>query len=315
MAHNRNMVHFARFAGWCGDRKQMFYRRKILLGLLESLNRPVSRVDLQKYLFLVCRAQSQPSYHFIPYKYGCFSFQAEADKSALTKYQILRNIDKWELEGNRGFLQALTSEDRGAVRKVVDRFGKLHGRKLVKHVYQSFPYYAINSEIQHKFLDPREREQVEEMRPTPGPSRLFTIGYEGQAFEQYLNKLIGHSVHVLCDVRRNPVSMKFGFSKRQLQNACKGLGIKYLHMPQLGIESSKRKNLQSHQDYRVLFRDYVNTTLKQNHEALDAIFQLMRDYSRVALTCFEADSGQCHRGCVAHALKAKSNFDYQVEHL
>ena len=309
------MVHFARFADWGGNRNRMFYRRKILLGLLEGLDRPVSKVDLQKYLFLVCQSQAQPSYHFVPYKFGCYSFQAQADKSALTKYGILRNIEKWEIEGNTGFRQLLTSEDRGAVCKVVERFGKMHGRKLVRHVYQSFPYYAINSEIQHEILDARERKRVAEMRPRPGSSRLFTIGYEGQALEQYLNKLIGHSVRVLCDVRRNPVSMKFGFSKRLLQNACSGLGIRYLHMPQLGIESSKRKHLQSRQDYRVLFRDYVRTTLKDNHEALGEIVQLMRDYKRVALTCFEADAGQCHRACVAQALEARPSFNFVVAHL
>ena len=86
-------------------------------------------------------------------------------------------------------------------------------------------------------------------------------------------------------------------------------------MPQLGIESTKRKNLQSIQDYRVLFRDYARTTLRDNHEALDAIVQLMRDYKRVALTCFEADSEQCHRGCVAQALKTKPGFSYEVAHI
>ncbi len=34
--------------------------------------------------------------------------------------------------------------------------------------------------------------------------------------------------------------MKFGFSKSQLQAACLGVEIEFVHIPQLGIESDKR---------------------------------------------------------------------------
>lgn len=34
---------------------------------------------------------------------------------------------------------------------------------------------------------------------------------------------------------KNPISMKYGFSKSQLQNACEGVGISYNHFPDLGI--------------------------------------------------------------------------------
>lgn len=56
--------------------------------------------------------------------------------------------------------------------------------------------------------------------------------------EQYLNKLIENDVKVLCDVRRNPISMKFGFSKHQLIKACNGVGIEYKHIPEVGIDLS-----------------------------------------------------------------------------
>ena len=42
----------------------------------------MSRTDFQKYLFLL--SQEQPSYHFVPYRHGCFSFNAETDKRRLT---------------------------------------------------------------------------------------------------------------------------------------------------------------------------------------------------------------------------------------
>ena len=192
----------------------------------------------------------------------------------------------------------------------------MRGGDLVRHIYQTYPYYAINSDIRTEVLDPGEQEKVEASRPTGKPARLFTIGYEGQSLEQFLNKLIGQSVAVLCDVRRNPVSMKYGFSKRQLQHACDRIGIGYVHMPELGIDSQKRRHLKLAIRLRFpCFRDYVKTTLSENKDALDSIIRRVRDHGRVALTCFEADPDQCHRGCVASELRSRADFTYRVAHL
>ena len=137
-------------------------------------------------------------------------------------------------------------------------------------------------QVRTNVLNAEELEKVEALRPEANQPRLFTIGYEGQSLEQFLNKLIRQSVAVLCDVRRNPVSMKFGFSKRQLQHACDGTGLGYVHMPELGISSHRRKHLESPSDFQALFRDYVNTTLSENKEALDSIIRLVHDSGRVA---------------------------------
>lgn len=293
----------------------MFYRRKVLLALLEALGRSVPKVDLQKYLFLVCSAQEEPAYDFVPYKYGCFSFQADADKRTLTKYQLIKNQDWWSLGRRKRFLHLLHSEDRHAIQHVVHDFGDLHGRDLVRYVYRSHPYYAINSEIRDELLNEQDQARVASARPTATPARLFTIGYEGRSLEKYLNRLIAQSVNVLCDVRRNPVSMKYGFSKKQLQAAVDGLGMSYVHIPELGIESAKRRKLETQSDYDSLFNDYARTTLKSNSRALLKIRDLIREYGRVALTCFEADPNQCHRRCVAEALKRQPDFRHRVAHL
>lgn len=293
----------------------MFYRRKVLLGLLEALDRQVPKVDLQKYLFLVCQAQDIPSYHFVPYRFGCYSFQADADKRTLTKYGLVRDQEVWVLNKPKKFLHSLTQADQIAISGVVARFSELRGHDLVRHVYQTNPYFAINSEIRNKILTSREQEKVTAAQPKGGPARLLTIGYEGQSLEQYLNKLIAQAVSVLCDVRRNAVSRKYGFSKRQLQHACDGLGISYVHMPELGIDSHKRKQLRSPGDYDSLFREYVNTTLSDNNGALDSIVELVGGQERVALTCFEADADCCHRSHIASALQSRPGFSHRIAHL
>lgn len=61
---------------------------------------------------------------------------------------------------------------------------------------------------------------------------------------------------MLCDVRRNPWSRKYGFSKSTLSNACEGVGIRYEHLPELGIVSDARRNLETQADYDALFAHY-----------------------------------------------------------
>ena len=166
----------------------MYYRRKILLALLGALNREVTKTAFQKYLFLVSDEQEKPAYDFVPYRFGCFSFQADADKKTLTKYGYLKDQDNWELSRRQHFLHLLKGNDGEAIYRVLDRVGKLSNRNLIRYVYRKFPYYAINSEIHRDILNQHEQKQVDSARPAPHKSaRLFTIGYEGQSLERYLS--------------------------------------------------------------------------------------------------------------------------------
>ena len=88
-----------------------------------------------------------------------------------------------------------------------------------------------------------------------------------------------------------------------------------MHVPQLGIESDKRRDLRSQRDYDLLFDEYEKTTLKNNTEALDYVRNLIRTENRVALTCFEKDPKQCHRSRVAKALMSYKNKDYSLKQL
>ncbi len=293
----------------------MLYRKKVLLAFIEALGCQVTRTDLQKLLFLLSRVQEQPSYHFVPYRYGCYSFNLDADKRGLTRLGLVSTDDNWVLASQESYLPSLMPEDRSAIDTVTRQVKGLRGRELIRHVYLTHPYYAINSEILQEVLDPTEQQTINSSRPQADSPRLFTLGYEGVSLEQFLNRLIENSVSVLCDVRRNAVSMKYGFSKRTLEGGCRGVGIDYLHFPKLGIESRQRQQLHSQADYDSLFRGYRETTLLQNRDALESIIGLMDTHGSVALTCFEADSAQCHRSCVADALFSNPAFSYPILHL
>ena len=298
----------------------MYYRRKILLALLELFDGQLTAKSLQKYLFLFTRAQMVKSFDFIPYRYGCFSFQANQDLSTMQKYGYLEIADQpngrfIKLKQTENYLAMLDIFDKQAMMEVKENFGKLSQQELIRYTYQKYPFYATKSSIACELLSVDELALVETQKRTYSQPQLLSIGYEGITLETYINKLIINDVHVLCDVRKNAFSQKYGFSKSQLQKACEGVGIRYVHIPELGIESDKRLELHSQTDYDTLFQDYEKTTLKNNHIALLKVRDLIVKDKRVALTCFEKNPLQCHRTRVANALMQLPGINYTFKAL
>jgi uncharacterized protein (DUF488 family) len=128
-------------------------------------------------------------------------------------------------------------------------------------------------------------------------SGICSIGYEGKSPDFFINQLVQNKVYVLVDVRKNAFSMKKGFSKTQLQRNLKKVEIEYVHMPSLGIESDKRKNLETKEDYDKLFKDYKRR-LSEKHCELKQLEELSKK-QKIALMCFEKDYNYCHRGQIS----------------
>ena len=293
----------------------LYYRRKIILAILELFGGQLPAIHFQKLLFIFTRQQSTKSFDFVPYKYGCFSFQANQDIATMTTYGYLTKVEKDTILLSKpdNYLQMLDLFDQQALRDMKKQFGGFSQEDIVRYTYRNYPYFAIKSAIASSVLNAEELAVVEKQKRHHSEPQLFTIGYEGISLETYINKLIINDVHILCDVRKNAYSQKYGFSKSQLKTACEGVGIKYIHVPQLGIESDKRQELHSQKDYDLLFDEYEHTTLVQNHEALLYVRGLIESDKRVALTCFEKDPKQCHRSRVAKALLNLPDTDYSLK--
>jgi uncharacterized protein (DUF488 family) len=192
----------------------------------------------------------------------------------------------------------------------------LRGQDLIAEVYRRYPYYATRSRIVDKVVrDNVDRRRVEAERPQAARAGLMTIGYEGKCLETYLNQLLKAGVTLLCDVRRNPLSRKYGFSRSSLNGACESLEIRYEHLPELGIASEQRRELKTQSDYDDLFRQYQRESLPKQDRALEKIHRWISDGECVALTCFELHPQQCHRHCVAEALECGSKGRLQATHL
>lgn len=264
--------------------KPTYKRQRFLLEFIRQLSSGVTATDLQKLVFLYLMQEGSIFYEFIPYKFGPYSFQLADDVDILCKNECLQR------KKTRIYAIGIQADD------VQFEIAVERGDKLIIKTYREYPYYAINSEILGRLFTEKEAEsfRIEKQQYVQNDEMLFTIGYEGKSIESFINMLILNDIRLLCDVRKNPLSRKFGFSKKKIQHICETIGIQYVHIPDLGIESNKRNSLDSLSDYQHLFKTYAET-LPDLHSQLEYVYSLLRSKKRIALMCYEKEPEMCHR--------------------
>jgi len=141
---------------------------------------------------------------------------------------------------------------------------------------------------------------------------VYTAGYEGESVDCFFQKLLKARVERILDVRNNPVSRKFGFSKKTLRRLSGQIDMGYVHLPELGVPPSYRRSLESFEDYQALMEEYENSILPAVKESQVKAARLMKNRPSV-LVCFEADTRCCHRGRLAQAISRDTGMD--VVHL
>ncbi len=294
----------------------MFYRRKIILALLQAFDGYLPKISLQKLLFLFSKRQHKPDYDFVPYLYGCYSFSANADLTAMVKHGLLtEDKTSFTKKESLDYVKTLNEKDKKILIEIKNTYGKLSSNSLMKHTYLNYHYYAINSVKALEILGSEQFEKIRLAKPVNNETILYTIGYEGISLEEYLNRLIKNDVKVLVDVRNNALSMKFGFSKSQLKTYCSSLNIEYLHIPEVGIQSDQRQELKTQSDYDKLFLKYKNSNLRETTGQQEQILNLLKEKKRIALTCFEANICQCHRKHLAEAITILPEWKFELQHI
>ncbi len=291
-------------------KRPSFKRQKALLALLDIFGGKLSKIELQKYMFLYVHEFSrQKHYAFVPYHYGSFSYEMYKDLHTLERNGLLSLGEKEITVVSKDFFEDMPEQEQQDMSRFFTRYKNLKGDKLIGHLYSSYPYYAINSRIADRFMN---EQQLNIHKPKNDATVFYTIGYEGKKFEEYLNQLICSDVKVLVDVRKNAHSMKYGFSKSTLKNAVENLGMQYVHFPNLGIESENRQSLKTKADYEALFASYGKTLSDKKYD-LEKLYEISKQNERIAITCFERDVAYCHRGVVAK--KMQKLFGVDVKHL
>lgn len=294
----------------------MFYRRQVILSILQIFDGKLEKIALQKLLFLFTKRQNKPDYDFIPYQYGCYSISANADLETMVKKNILVDgITSFIKNDKFDYISKLTIFDKKILQDVKLDYGKCNSKALTILTYLNYGYYAINSKVAKDLLTFEQYQKIQLFKPKKENITLYTIGYEGISLEEYLNKLIKNDIKTLVDVRCNPSSMKFGFSKSQLQKYCTNLNISYIHIPEVGIKTEFRQNLNVQSDYDLLFDNYKKTVLRDTKTFQIKILDLLKLNNRIALTCFEANICQCHRKHLAEAITNLPDWNFELKHI
>jgi uncharacterized protein (DUF488 family) len=135
---------------------------------------------------------------------------------------------------------------------------------------------------------------------------LLGTGYEGKTQQQVCNALLTAGVDILVDVRLTPISRKPGLSKSALAQAVQEVGVKYLHLPELGNPKWNRAGFGGDALQLDGARDAFRRVVL-SEPAAQAALRRVRELAvglTVSLLCFEADQIRCHRDVVIAELLA-----------
>jgi uncharacterized protein (DUF488 family) len=282
----------------------MLTRQKVLLYLIRAAKRPVHRIELTKWAFLLRHdTQSQGGsafYDFVPYHYGPFSFALYQELGKLEQQGYVRQADENHWTAATEEADDSPLEIRRDINAIINRHSRKDIDSLLDEVYERHPQFTVNS----------KRRRLKS-RPEGEPA-VYTSGYEGLSIDAFLNRLIQSGIRHLIDVRRNPIARRYGFHKSTLSRLCASLEIEYSHLPELGIASDKRRSLETQRDYDELFAEYRNTTLQSEPEAISLIARTVSRKPSV-LVCMEAQPSCCHRTHLAKAVSLESKLD--IHHL
>src|SRR5688572_3061628 len=211
----------------------MYYRRKILLALIQVFGGSLKSTDCEKLLFNFCQQTKKKHYDFFPHKFGPFSIMSYYDKRRLIDLGLLKSADDFQLNTRHSYLKELTPTDKTALLRFKSNIGNLRGDNLVKKTYREFPQFTLRSRIAGKHFSAEELKQRQFIFAVETKPAVFSIGYEGLTIDSFLHKLIHNNITLVVDIRNNPQSMKYGFSKKSFKKYIENAGMKYIHIPEL----------------------------------------------------------------------------------
>jgi len=289
-----------------------FYRQRFLIAMIQVFHNKLSKTDLMKFLFLYNQIyrETKKVYFFVPYQFGPFSFQAYADIRRLTEMGLVTGDELLNSNTEDLYMSLLEKSDQKYLQEFYQIYRSYSGDNLIRYIYTKYPYYASKSEIRERIGTTLVKDSTIEY---VNVDAIYSLGYEGTSVDEYLNTLVQKDIKTVIDVRKNPISMKYGFSKKTLENALYKIDIKYLHIPELGIESKDRQDLSTLESYNILFDSYEKKVLSHSDVYVQKIVNEFKNQKRVVLTCFEKDPHYCHRSRICNLIE--SRYGIPIKHL
>lgn len=136
--------------------------------------------------------------------------------------------------------------------------------------------------------------------------QIWTIGHSNRTLEQFLELLAQNHIELLADVRRFPGSRRLPhFNQENLSQSLAGIGIEYIHFPELGgRRRSVLPNSPNNAWRNAAFRSYADYMMTDEFRAgIERLLERARE-KRTAIMCAEALWWQCHRSLISDYLKA-----------
>jgi len=285
----------------------MLTKQKIILALLEKAQQPILRTSLVKYVFLLRNETAlsfEPSlYDFVPYKYGPFSFDLYRDLEILQRDGLLiLGEDFVSLNTSATCVRlntpCISERIFRLISNIWNKYSSLSQNDLLSQVYQRYPWFAIKSERKDLLPNNLPKCPITQLA-------IYTVGYQGKSVDIFFNNLLKKGIQAICDVRANPVSRRYGFARKSLNDISEKLGIDYFHFPELGIPGNLRLNLSDYNSYQQLLDLYETQLLPRCYRHVLKLSVLMKDKPSV-LVCMEKDVDCCHRSRLAKAVAETS---------
>ncbi len=282
----------------------MLTRQKALLRFIANDGGSIGKTRLQKLSFVLNgEIKDSPTnlvYQFVPYQFGPYSFTLNHELKALESEGYIHIFDQEIKVLPSVKLPEFDRPLTNAVDMVSRRFASVKTDALVSIVYRDEPWYTSKA-----------RDKSKRTSTIPKTScRVFTVGYEGLMLEGLLDLLLRNGIERLIDVRANPVARRFGFHRSTLLKHCQYLGIDYVHIPELGIDSESRSDLNGFKAYEALFLRYETEILPSNKQAVSIASKLITEKPS-ALMCMEADCLTCHRSYLAREISRNTDLGIQ----
>lgn len=250
-------------------------------------------------------------YEFVPCA-GPHSFELQRDLTHLARRGFLGadahaehvSIPQGQRGQTRKLVEQLPSDLLQGLADAAIRYADWRPDELLLEVCKRFPWYVEGGGGGARSDSPAVGLQSV-------PSTMYTIGYEGLTIDGVLAMLLRAGIQRILDVRRNPVSRKYGFSRSALEGLSADVGVEYRHYPELGVPSEMRGDLNTQASYERLWRWYREMLPRQD-QAVGAAVDAVRS-APSALLCMEADHRKCHRSRLAAYLSQRTGL--VVRHL
>ena len=79
----------------------------------------------------------KPSYDFMPYRFGCYSPQANQDLKTMIKYNLVKEEgNDWIITDSLNYKLTLNKKDREDLELFAGEYKSLRGRPLIEYVYE-----------------------------------------------------------------------------------------------------------------------------------------------------------------------------------